>query len=242
MFRRLCFVIGTLLPFIVLASMSTVRADTVEVYPSLLLTKHTYDAPLNEQPFYGFTPKSEAMLAADQKFIEAVEKNTGREVGAEQFEAMGWNAVKNGDLSTAAKRFNQAWLLVPGRSATVHGLAIVVAGRFRDLDFAIELASAAAGLKSPLPALPGDRGGLLIRAGKPAQAIPFLEKATEATPNWINPLLNLATARFETGDGREACRQLAKVESLLQERPGARSPTIDATYQALSKEAQCGAL
>ena len=165
MFRHAGFLTATVTVLIVLASASMVGAETVEVYPSLQVTKHTYDAPLNEQPFYGFSPKNEAMLAADRKFIESVEKNTGREGGAEQFEAMGWNAVKNGDFSTAAKRFNQAWLLDPGRSASVHGLAVVAAGRFGDLDFAIELASAAAGLKDPLPALPGrsrriaDQGG-----------------------------------------------------------------------------------
>lgn len=225
---------------IVVATAAVSRAETVEVFPSINVTKHSYSAPLNEQPFYGFQPKSETMLSADRKFIEAVEKNTGREVGADQFEAMGWGAVKTGDYATAAKRFNQAWLLSPGRSATVHGLAVVVSARFNDLDFAIELAAVAATLKNPLPALPGDQGGLLIKAGKPDQAIPFLEKAAAALPDWINPQINLATARYETGDVREACRHLTKVEQMMKDKP--RLPAIERVYQPLNGAARCASL
>ncbi len=232
----------TLSLLVVLVSTCFAGAETVEVFPSVKLTKHSYDAPRNEQPFYGFLPKSEALLAADQKFIDSVEKNTGREVGADQFQAMGWEAVKNGDYTTAAKRFNQAWLLAPGRSVPVHGLAIVAGARFGDLDFAIELASAAAQLKDPLPALSGDQGGLLIKAGKPALAIPYLEKAMAALPTWVNPQINMATAKFETGDVREACRLLGKVNQTLEERPGARSVIIDNNVRSLTEKAHCASL
>ena len=238
--RQACAVLIMVSGSVVLAASAS--AETVEVYPSTKVTKHTYDAPLNEQPFYGFMPKSDAMLAADRKFIEAVEKNTGREVGADEFQAMGWNAVQGGDFTTAAKRFNQAWLLAPGRSVPVHGLAVVAAARFGDLDFAIELASVAAGLRNPLPALSGDQGGLLIKAGKPGQAIPYLEKAAATLPDWVNPQINLALARFDTGDVRETCRLLGKVEQMLKDRPGARSTTIDNNVRTLTEKAQCGSL
>lgn len=239
MFRRENVLAATLSVLVVLASTVMAGAETVEVTPSLKITKHTYDAAINEQPFYGFLPKNEAMLAADMKFIDAVERNTGREAGADQFEAVGWDAVRNGDYATAAKRFNQAWLLSPGRSAPVHGLAVVAAERFGDIGFAIELAAGAAGLRHPLPTLPGDHGGLLIKAGKPDQAVPLLERAAAALPSWINPRINLATARFEMGDVVEACRHLVEVERMLQERPAARSRSIEGVYRSLGEKARC---
>ena len=241
MFRHKTIVTITASVLVALASTAIARAERVEVFPSVSLTKHSYNVPLNEQPFYGFMPKTEAMLAADRKLIEAVKNNTGLEVGADQFDAMGWEAVKNGDLSTAAKRFNQAWLLEPGRSSTAHGFAIVTSERFGDFDFAIELANAAASLKQPLPALPGDQGGLLVKAGKPDQAIPVLEKAAVATPDWLNPQINLATAKLDLGDVRGACDNLEKVDRMLQART-VRPPKIDGLYRSLADRAHCGSL
>ena len=241
MFRYKTILSMSVSVLVALGSTAMARAERIEVFQSLVVTKHSYDAPLNEQPFYGFMPKAEAMLAADRKLIEAVKKNTGLEVGADQFDAMGWEAVKNGDLATAAKRFNQAWLLDPGRSSSVHGMAIVASERFGDFDFAIELANAAAGLKRPLPALPGDQGGLLVKAGKPDQAIPVLEKAVVATPDWINPQINLATAKLDLGDVRGACDNLEKVDRMLQAR-AVRPAKMDGLYRSLADKAHCGSL
>lgn len=239
MYRHQIALATSLLVLVVTSWTAVCRAETVEIFPSFSVEKHRYEAPLNEQPFYGFARKSELMLAADREFIAKVEKNTGREIGAEQFEGMGWSALRSGDHATAARRFNQAWLLSPGRSASVHGLAVVAANRFGDIGFAIELVEVASRMRHSLPTLPGDHGGLLIRAGRPGLAIPFLEKAVAEIPSWINPQINLATARYEIGDVDAACRQLVRVERMLQERPEAGSATIEAAYRSLSKQTRC---
>ena len=242
MFGKKQVLLAGLAALAIMVSAATVRAQTALVAPTLRVTPHSYDAPLNEQPFYGFLPKSAAMLAADRHFIEAVGKDPGRDAGAEEFAAIGWAAVKNGDYALAAKRFNQAWLLDPESSSPVHGLAVIASARFDDNAFALELLDGAARLKKPLPSLPGDHGGLLIRAGKPDQAIPYLETAANAFPDWINPQINLATAKYETGDVRDACRYLDKVEHLLAARPAARSAIIDSVYRPLSEKARCASL
>jgi tetratricopeptide (TPR) repeat protein len=68
----------------------------------------------NEQPMYGNQPKTVAQQEADKQFIEEVTKAAGsKEKAAGQMIQRGWEFISKGDLSTAMKRFNQAWLLTP---------------------------------------------------------------------------------------------------------------------------------
>ena len=47
-------------PFLLLlASMPPAAAETVEVAPGVQVTKRTYAASINEQPFFGFAVKNE---------------------------------------------------------------------------------------------------------------------------------------------------------------------------------------
>ena len=47
-----------------LASTLSAVAETVEVAPGVQLTKRTYKAPINEQPFFGFAAKNSEQQAA----------------------------------------------------------------------------------------------------------------------------------------------------------------------------------
>ncbi len=91
--------------------------------------------PLNEIPMYGGGPRSPAQEKADQEFLEAVRKS-GRsfEDASDHAARRGWQALKKGDLSTATKRLNQAWLLDKKNGGVYWGFAIVVMER--DKDFA----------------------------------------------------------------------------------------------------------
>ena len=52
-------------------------AETVEVAPGIQVTKRTYSAPVNEQPFFGFAVKTDAQREADEKFVKALLDATG---------------------------------------------------------------------------------------------------------------------------------------------------------------------
>ena len=60
-----------------LASTLAAAAETVEVAPGVQVTKRTYSAPTNEQPFFGFEVKNSEDKAADDKFVDAIVAATG---------------------------------------------------------------------------------------------------------------------------------------------------------------------
>lgn len=191
----------------------TAHAQAAEIAPGVSITPRAFDVPINEQPFFGFMDKTEDQKAADAKFVEAITVKNGlsREEGGKRVARAGWQFIfERGDWETAAKRFNQAWLLDPKRSEIAHGFAIIVFERFRDHEYAGTLFRVAKSLKEPLPSLPADHGRMLLRAGKPAEAIPLLEEAIAKTPDWALPHANLASAYSETGQPAKACAVLDK--------------------------------
>ncbi len=123
----------------------------------------------------------------------------------------GWDYIQQGDFVTAAKRFNQAYLLDPMDSALYHGFAVVVFERFRDIAYAEELFQAAAKANSPFSTLSADHGRILLIAGRPADAMPLLEKGMLANPKWATPRVNLAWAKLMTGSSEAACKLIAGI-------------------------------
>ena len=72
---------------------------------------------INEIPEYGNQPKSPEMLQADQEFLALTK---GKE--KESFDHMmnvGWSFFQRGDIGTAIKRFNQAWLIDSTRGTAI---------------------------------------------------------------------------------------------------------------------------
>ena len=86
---------------------------------------------INEIPEYGNQPKSAEMLQADQEFLALTK---GKE--KESFDHMmnvGWSFFKRGDIGTAIKRFNQAWLIDSTRYESYWGFA-AAEGRLNNLE------------------------------------------------------------------------------------------------------------
>lgn len=178
----------------------------VSVVPSQL------NAPMNEQPYFGFQPKTDQMKLADEALIASVLKaGTSREVGANRAVQVAWQSIGAGRFDEAARRLNQAWLLQPERSDIAHVFAIVVHQRFQDTNYALRLFAAAAALSKPMPTLPADHARMLLVTKRPQLAIPLLEQAIQRTPDWAVPKANLAMALFETGQRERACEALATV-------------------------------
>ena len=112
--------------FVTLASTLPAAAETVEVVPGVQVTKRTYAAPVNEQPFFGFAAKSSEQKAEDEKFVSAMIGATGsREKAFEEATKRAWIAIQAGKVREAALRFNQAFLISPEQSSVYHGFAVI---------------------------------------------------------------------------------------------------------------------
>ncbi len=193
------------------------RAETVEVAPGVRVTKKTYPAPANQQPFFGFAAKTPEQQAADAKFVDALVAATGsRQKAFEEASLRGWRAIGKNSAVEAAQRFNQAWLIEPGQSAVYHGFAIVAMMRFGDIDYADELFRIARKQPEPLKPLLADYGRALLLGKRPEQARAILEEAVAATPDLADAWSNLGFARVDTGDKPGAC---AAAEEAAKHKP-----------------------
>ena len=204
-----------------LASPLSAAAETVEVAPGVQVTKRSYKAPVNEQPFFGFADRSPEQKAEDEKFVSAIIGATGsREKAFEEITMRGWRAVNSGRIKEAALRFNQAFLISPEQSSVYHGFAVVAQFRFNDLDAADELFKVALKQPNPVKALRADYGRLLLIAKRPRDALPVLEQAVKDAPAFGDAWTNLAVAHFQNGDAAAAC---AAAEEAGKRRPSNNS-------------------
>jgi len=209
-------------------------ADIVEVAPGVRVTKRTYTAPINEQPFFGFTVKTAAQQEADDKFLKALMEAAGtREKALDEIVKRGWRALGAGKTNEAAQRFNQAFLLAPEQSVVYHGFAAIAQIRFNDLASAEELFGIAQRQPNPLKMLNADYGRVLLIAKKPGQALPVLEQAVKETPDFGDAWTNLAWARLQTGNRDGAC---AASDEAMKRRPSSNA-SVD--LNRLRSDAQC---
>ncbi len=190
------------------------QPQKVEIAPGASVSRKTYRVPANEAPFFNFAEKTEAQKASDQKLVDAVlERVPDRSRAAGTAIDAGMRAfLSDNDTATAAKRFNQAYLLDPQQSGVYHGFALIAAARFNDFDYSDELFRLAARMKSPAPPLRADHGRMLLIAGRPAEAKTLLEQAMKDTPEWAVPRMNLAWATLQSGHRDDACRLIAQVK------------------------------
>jgi len=219
---------------VTLASTLSAAADAVEVAPGVQVTKRTYSAPINEQPFFGFAPRNSEQRAADANFVNAIIQAAGtREKAFEETTKRGWRAINSGRMGEAAQRFNQAFLLSPQQSGIYQGFAAVTLARFKDLDATEELFKIALKQPHPMKALNADYGRFLLIAKRPKDAQPVLEQAVKDAPDLADAWTNLAWARFQNGDQAAAC---AAVEEAAKQRP---SPNSASDLTAVRDRAQC---
>ena len=226
--------VGLLIGLMLCMVSSLAQAETVEVAPGVQVTKTTFKAPADEQPFYGFTAKTAGPRAADEKLLSDLIATAGsREQAFEAVTLRGWKAIQGGRAVEAAKRFNQAWLLMPERSAVYHGLAMVTQMRFNDLAFADELFRQAYKQPHPLKALNSDYGRLLLMQKRYRDAQPVLEKAVVDTADFGDAWAYLAFAKLQNGDKAGACVDASEA----RKRKPSRSTVRDLAH--IEKDAKC---
>lgn len=202
---------------IIVAMALPAAAESVEVAPGVQVTKRSYKAPTNEQPFFGFAEKNPEEKAGDEKFVKAIVAATGtREKAFEEVTKRAWRALNTGKIHEAALRFNQAFLISPEESAVYHGFAVVAQFRFNDFEASDELFKIALKQPDPVKALRADYGRMLLIAKRPRDAEPVLEQAVKDAPEFGDAWTNLAVARFQNGNATAAC---AAVGEALKRRP-----------------------
>lgn len=218
----------------VLLVLGNANAETVEVAPGVQVTKTTFTAPPNEQPFFGFVDKTAEQRAADAKFVAEVTAAAGsKDKAFDVIVLRGWKAFMANRPGEAAKRFNQAYLLSPEQSRVYHGFAAVAQARFNDLDFAVELFKLARKQPAPLKALNADYGRVLLMAKRVQDAKPVLEQAVIDAPDFGDAWVNLAYARMKNGDNSGAC---AAADEAARRKPSSNAGR-DLVF--IKKDAQC---
>jgi predicted Zn-dependent protease len=208
------FIRGCMIAVAALACAAPLHAETVETAPGVTVTKKTFPAPIDEQPFFGFAEKTSEQRKADAAFLAEADKLGSRDAVSHAAIERGWGHLERGDFPEAAKRFNQAWLLVPDRSAIYQGFAVIAAARFGDLDYAEELFKIALRQPGPRRTLKADYGRLLLKAKRPGEAKTMLEESVRDAPDFADGWASLGLARLLTGDAAGACAAAAEASKL----------------------------
>jgi len=194
---------------------SAAAAEQVEISSGVYVTKKSFPAPADEQPFYGFREKTPQELKADKDLLDALaKKGYAKSYAFNRAMANGWLAYKNGKLDLATRRFNQAYLIDPTQSAVLHAFAVVAQVRFRDDDYAEELFKTGAAMDNRRPGFMADYGRFLLQTGKGREAMPIMEEAVKEAPKDADAWSNLAIARLYAGMRQSACYAAFKSSSL----------------------------
>ncbi len=181
-------------------------------------------APLNEVPMYGNQPKTPEMQAADEGFIaNAAKLGYTRAQASDKSVQLGWQYfLQRRDISTAMKRFNQAWMADPDNGDAFHGFAILVMERDRDLAQAEGFFQQGISKPRQSPGIWLDYGRFLLTAKKPTAAVPVLRKALTYSGMGPDAEALLTLALYQSGDVKAACSEREKI------RDGAQQPLRDA--------------
>jgi Tfp pilus assembly protein PilF len=155
---------------------------------------------------------------------------------AQAFDAVatrGWEAIAANDMAEAAKRFNQASLLLPEQSQIFHGFAIIASARFDDPVFAEEPFKIARKQPGARESLNADYGRMLLLAKRPGDAEPVLEQAVRDAPTFGNAWSNLGVARLQNGNPSGACLAADRADKLQN------AANVNMDIKWIWSEAQC---
>ena len=85
---------------------------------------------INLLPRYGNAPKSAQLLRADAAFLAFCDKSfPTRKAAVAHVAARGWDFLRAGEVNTAIKRFNQAWLLDSTHAGAYWGFGAIMGQR-----------------------------------------------------------------------------------------------------------------
>jgi len=122
-------------------------------------------------------------------------------------------AYTQGECEKSLPLFEQAIALQPNNAPSLNNAAFVAAKCGNAPAKALEWAQKAVELAPQLPDMQDTLGFVFLRIGKPAEALPPLQKAVTMSPT-VNTLLHLAQALAETGRKEEARKTLERTRSM----------------------------
>lgn len=95
-----------------------------------------YAQDISLLPKYGSLPKNEAQKLSDEKFIAGVDEyyKGNRKKAAEEISERGWQSLRQGKVTDAIRRFNQAWLLDNSNGSALWGMATIQANTGKATD------------------------------------------------------------------------------------------------------------
>lgn len=175
--------------------------------------KKKAESEINLQPEYGGVKKTKEQVDLDNEFIQTVIKqDTTRVKGSEHLVRLGFNYLYRGDLETAMKRFNQAWLLNPKNENAYWGYAAVYFG-FNDraeakkqLDKGLLINPNSANILTDEATL---EMSVYMETGNIAQlnkALALFTQSYKIDPRNQNTLFKLSTAYYYTKDCMNALK------------------------------------
>lgn len=181
----------------------------------------TFAQDINLQPKYGLLPKNESQKTADAKFLATIDEHYkgNRKKAAEDVSARGWQFLRQGNISGAMNRFNQAWLIDSTNGSALWGMAAIQAGSGK-LNESLKLFSEAESLIGGDIDLTADYARTLGIAGATTKNNTLLNDAFarfarvhEKAPQHTLNLQNWAITLFYVGNYSEAWKKLKLAEA-----------------------------
>jgi hypothetical protein len=210
------------------------RLAWVTVTMALVSTLCCAERPASELPMYGSAPLSTEIQEINDQFIRwAVQEFGTREKASRDAATRAWRCFYENDLSTAMKRFNQAWLLNTNNAEAYQGFGDIMGRRsetedtehnlkesIRFLEIANQKAPKNARIMTDLALSHTMLGAVLRQPRRPAaddefaKAQALLEVAAKIEPSY--PLLhyNWSVLEFYRGNYIRAKARLDEAERL----------------------------
>jgi len=165
---------------------------------------------------YGDTTKSQKLKESDAAYIAAIEKSgKSRKDVAKEVMRSGWASYQKGDLKSAIRRFNQAWLLDPENGDAYHGFALISTVRDKNADAAekfFRMALAKPGVSANAYV---SYGRFLWIVDRLEEGLFQLQKALKVSPTAHDARLHIARIYYKKKDYSKACEwaRAAKVNN-----------------------------
>lgn len=171
------------------------------------------ETPVQLQALFGCDQRFGARRDADERYVEQLQKR-GLEGTALSWELVrqGWKWVRARKLPQALNRFNLAYEADPGNGDVHHGIAVVMAETGQppsvvDYWFALGIEQ-----ERGQPGRFADYGRFLNIQGRPADALPVLQRSLELEPQNAWTMINLVSLHFQQNDKPAACEMIARLD------------------------------
>jgi tetratricopeptide (TPR) repeat protein len=163
------------------------------------------DSPLNEIPMYGKKRLPESLQRANRELVrDAYRTGVSLTTASNHAIEEGWDALAEGDMSTAIRRFNHGWLLDRTNGAVYWGFGVVLYKRDGDTKGALKMLARARRLQPDNPYLLVDFGRVLEEVDRVKEATILFLDAVSLDPKTDNVYVGLVRAYMKDNDLQNA--------------------------------------